>query len=81
MTIEDKAQPANLVKSVFSGNEKVIAKTIYDFRNKTKEQITEILLNEEWEFLKANPDYQYDNYRYEDGKHGERTIILIFKRK
>lgn len=77
----DNDDVTGMVSSVINGATKMVAKTIYNFKQKTKEQITDILLHEEQQFLKDNPDYQYDNYRYEDGKHGERTIMLMFKRK
>ena len=81
ITIEDKKQMDNLAKSVFSGDEKMTAKTIYNFRNKTKDEIAGILMLEEQEFLKSNSGYKYDNYRYKDGPNGERTVYLIFKKQ
>lgn len=77
----DNSDVSGMIDSVINGATKMVAKTIYNFKQKTKEQITDIVLHEEQQFLKDNPDYQYDNYRYEDGKHGERTIMLIFKKK
>lgn len=76
-----KSELNQLVEHMVKGTTQMVAKTIYNFRHKSKEQIKNILLHEEQQFPKDNPDYQYDNYRYEDGKFGERTIMLIFKRK
>lgn len=64
-----------------NGNILVEAKTIYDIKHKTKQQITDILLEVERRFLQQHPDYRYENYRYEDGKFGERTVMLIFIKK
>ena len=58
-----------------------IEKTIYDIRNKSKDQITDILLAEEEHFLNDHPDYQYEKYSKADGRFGERTITLYFKKK
>lgn len=57
----------------------VEAKTIYNIKHKTKQQITDILLEVERQFLELHHGYRYDNYRYEDGKYGERQVFLMFK--
>lgn len=72
---------STIAKQVFVGDTLMEAKTIYNFRNKSKQQIQDILMQVQDEFLAAHPDYKYDNWKYEDGKYGERTIMLIFKRK
>lgn len=70
-----------LAAQVATGDTKMIKHTIYNRKSKTTEQIGDILLLEQDRFLAANPGYQYDNYRVQDGKYGERVVILIFKRK
>lgn len=70
-----------ITKQVLAGDTLMEAKTIYNFRNKSKQQIQDILMHVQDEFLAAHPEYQYDNWKYKDGKYGERTIYLIFNRK
>lgn len=72
---------SELATHVTTGETKMISHTIYNRKSKTNEQIGDILLLEQELFLKDNPDYQYDNYRVQDGKYGERTVFLMFKRK
>jgi hypothetical protein len=72
---------STMVNQVFAGDTLMEAKTIYNFRQKSKQQIQDILMQVQDEFLAAHPDYQYDNWKYEDGKYRERTIYLMFIRK
>lgn len=80
-TTHDEFNPIATLSAHATGETKMITHTIYNRRSKTTEQIGDILLLEQDRFLTANPGYQYDNYRAQDGKFGERVVFLIFKRK
>jgi hypothetical protein len=57
------------------------AKTIFNWFGKSPQQRSDILMAEAEQFLQVHPGYEYDTWKYEDGKAGERTIFLIFKKK
>jgi len=72
---------AVLARQVASGDMMMDTKTIYNWKDKTTEQIENVLMFVQEEFAAAHPDYEYNDLRYEDGKNGERTYFLMFKRK
>lgn len=78
---ESHADDATLAAQVASGDTKMVPHTIYNHKAKSTEQFALILLHEQEIFLAANPDYAYEGYRTQDGKHGERTVYLLFKKK
>lgn len=63
------------------GDHKVVQHTIYNHRHKTSKQVEDILMHQQELFLAVNPDYQYNGYKTQDGKHGERIVFLMFKKK
>lgn len=60
--------------------EKLLHKTIFDFKHKTPAQIKSMLTLEAEMFYADNPGFKYVDYKYMDGFKGERSFILIFRR-
>ena len=59
--------------------ERLLHKTIFDFKHKTPDQIKSMLTLEAEMFYADNPGFKYVDYKYTDGFKGERSFILIFR--